>query len=62
VSAGTVAGTVEEATASSTRLRVTYDLTAIGSDGAHRLDAFAAHFDAYIAEWEANIATQLREK
>jgi hypothetical protein len=61
LNAGTVAVTVVAATPASTRLRVTYDLTALGAAGVHRLDGFAAHFDAYIAEWEAAITTHLSQ-
>jgi len=40
----------------STRVRVSYDLTALSPGGAQRLTAFAAGFAASISDWEAAIA------
>jgi hypothetical protein len=54
--AGTVAVTVIDAGATSTRLRVDYDLTALSSQGARWLATFARGFDDYIAQWQAAIA------
>jgi hypothetical protein len=59
LSAGTVAVTALDATSTSTRLRVSYDLTALNSDGSRWLETFAADFNAYIAHWEAAIAAAL---
>jgi hypothetical protein len=58
VAAGTVAVTVIGAQATRTRVRVTYDLTALGDAGRVWLAAFAAGYDAEIADWEAAIATR----
>jgi len=40
----------------STRVRVSYDLTALSPDGARRLTTFADEFAASISHWEAAIA------
>ena len=53
---GTVAVDVLEADAARTRVRVTYDLTALSDAGRAWLAEFAAGYDAEIAEWEAAIA------
>jgi hypothetical protein len=53
--AGTVAVVVLDAEPTRTRLRVSYDLTALGSDGARWLETFAEGFNDYIAHWEAAI-------
>ena len=53
--AGTV--TVELAhAAANTPVTVTYDLTALTDLGHRHLEAFAAGYSGYIAEWEAKIA------
>jgi hypothetical protein len=54
--AGTVAVTVIASEPTSTRVRVSYDLTALSPDGAQRLTAFADGFAASISDWEAAIA------
>jgi hypothetical protein len=54
--AGTVAVAVLDAEAARTRVRVSYDLTALGADGARWLEDFAAGFNRYIAHWEKAIA------
>jgi hypothetical protein len=54
--AGTVTVTVVESEPTRTRLRVSYDLTALSREGARWLDEFAADFTEYIAHWEAAIA------
>jgi hypothetical protein len=56
LAAGTVAVAVIEAADDRTRVRVTYDLTALDEHGRAWLTAFAAGYDAEIAEWEAAIA------
>jgi hypothetical protein len=38
-----------------TDARVTYQLTALSAAGEHELEAFAAHFQQYMAEWETAI-------
>ena len=58
--AGTVAVTVLAATSTSTRVRVSYDLTALSPDGARWLETFADDFVAYIAHWEAAISALRR--
>ncbi len=55
--AGTVTVTVLAATPTSTRVRVSYDLTALSPDGAEWLETFAEDFHAYIAHWGAAIST-----
>ncbi len=59
VSAGTVTVAVLRSDATRTRLRVSYDLTALSSKGAEWLDGFATDFTGYIAHWEAAIADSL---
>jgi hypothetical protein len=54
--AGTVAVSVLEAGDAATRVRVTYDLTALSDAGRAWLADFAAGYAAEIAEWEAAIA------
>lgn len=54
--AGTVTVTVVESEPTRTRLRVSYDLTALSREGARWLDEFAADFTEYISQWEAAIA------
>jgi hypothetical protein len=56
VTAGTVEVTVVRAEPAATRLRVRYDLTALGPDGARWLETFAEGFDGYIAHWERALA------
>jgi hypothetical protein len=57
--AGTITVERVESSERFTRVRVTYDLTALTPDGAAWLDAFAAGYDDYIASWEAEIARAL---
>ena len=52
VSAGTVSVTVVDTGPARTRVRVTYDLTALSDEGRDRLAAFADAYEADIAEWE----------
>lgn len=56
VSAGTVTVAVLDAGSAQTRLRVSYDLTALSPAGAEELDDFAAGYPAYIAHWETELA------
>jgi hypothetical protein len=53
--AGTVTVTVVDAAPTRTRLRVEYDLTALGPRGEERLATFRENFASYIGEWEAAI-------
>lgn len=55
MTAGTVAVDVVESHDDATRLRVTYDLTALTSAGEAWLTAFDADYDAAIASWAAEI-------
>ena len=55
--AGTVTVTVVDAAPTRTRLRVEYDLTALGPRGAERLATFRENFANYIGDWEAAIAS-----
>jgi len=43
-----------------TRVRVSYDLTALSPAGARWLDPFADEFVAYIAHWDAAISAATR--
>ena len=54
--AGTVTVIVVDAAPTRTRLRVEYDLTALGPNAAERLEAFRGSFANYIGEWETAIA------
>ena len=58
--AGTVAVTVLVAESTWTRVRVSYDLTALSPAGARWLDTFADEFVAYIAHWDAAISAATR--
>jgi hypothetical protein len=60
MTAGTVAVDVVEASERFTRVRVTYDLTALTSAGESWLDAFDADYDTAIAGWSTQIAVALR--
>ena len=60
VTAGTVAVTVIASDSTSTRVRVSYDLTALSPDGARWLKTFADEFVAYISHWEAAISALTR--
>jgi len=55
--AGTVTVTVVDAAPTRTRLRVEYDLTALGPRGAESLATFRENFANYIGDWEAAIAS-----
>lgn len=55
-SAGTVSVTVLDSDPTRTRLRVSYDLTALSHSAARHLELFAEEFPAYIASWEAAIS------
>lgn len=62
---GVWAGTVEvrcEPAGSETLADVTYDLTALDDAQRPRLREFAAGYDAFLAEWERDIAAALRRE
>ncbi len=53
--------TVLDGASGQTRVRVDYDLTALGARGARHLETFAEGFAGLIAGWEAAIAAALRD-
>jgi hypothetical protein len=57
--AGTVAVDVVSSDASSTRVRVTYDLTALTPDGEAWLESFENDYEDMIASWGTEIAAAL---
>jgi hypothetical protein len=57
LTAGTVAVDVLASDDRSTRVAVTYDLTALSPDGEHWLAGFDSHYDAEIASWANDIAS-----
>jgi hypothetical protein len=59
MTAGTVAVDVVGSREHSTRVRVTYDLTALTPAGEHWLEAFGADYDAAIRDWATEIAAAL---
>jgi hypothetical protein len=61
VLAGTVTVRCEEQAPDSTRVEVTYDLTALSEAGAEQLTAFAAGYGDYIRGWSAEIARAIGE-
>jgi hypothetical protein len=60
MTAGTVAVEVVGSDEHSTRVRVIYDLTALGSAGESWLDAFDADYDTAIGGWSTEIAAALQ--
>jgi hypothetical protein len=60
MTAGTVAVEVIESGAHSTRVRVTYDLTALTSAGETWLEAFDADHDTAIGGWSTEIAAAVK--
>ena len=56
MTAGTVAVDLVESQGDATRLRVTYDLTALTTAGEAWLAMFDAGYDTHIASWAADIA------
>jgi len=56
ITAGTVAVDVVASDSDTTRVRVTYDLTALSTAGETWLAAFAAEYDTEIACWASDIA------
>jgi hypothetical protein len=59
MTAGTVAVDVVETDERSTRVRVTYDLTALTPAGATWLETFDAHYETAIGGWATEIAAAL---
>lgn len=63
VAHGATAGTITvqrvDSGDASTRVRVTYDLTALTPAGAAELERFAERYDDYIASWETKISRAL---
>ena len=60
MTAGTVAVDIVGSGADSTRVRVTYDLTALTSAGESWLEAFDADYDTAIRGWSTEIAAGLQ--
>ena len=60
MTAGTVAVDVVGSNEHSTRVRVTYDLTALSSAGESWLDAFDRDYDTAIGGWSTEIAAALQ--
>jgi hypothetical protein len=60
MTAGTVAVDVVGSREHSTRVRVTYDLTALTNTGESWLDAFDADYDTAIGGWSTEIAAGLQ--
>jgi hypothetical protein len=60
LTAGTVAVDVVGSSEHSTRVRVTYDLTALTSAGESWLEDFDADYDAAIGGWSTQIAAALQ--
>jgi hypothetical protein len=62
LTAGTVAVDVVSADEDSTRVRVTYDLTALSTQGESWLATFDRDYDAEIASWATAIAAAIRDR
>jgi hypothetical protein len=60
MTAGTVAVDVVGSSESFTRVRVTYDLTALTSAGESWLERFDADYETVIGGWSSEIAVSLR--
>jgi hypothetical protein len=60
MSAGIVAVAAVACDGQTTRVRVTYDLTALSAAGEEWLAAFDAHYDTEIASWATDIAAALQ--
>jgi hypothetical protein len=60
MTAGTIAVDVLYAKEGATRVRVTYDLTALTAAGETWLEAFAEHFESEIAAWSGQIDAALQ--
>jgi hypothetical protein len=60
MTAGTIAVDVLYAKEGATRVRVTYDLTALTAAGETWLEAFAEHFETEIAAWSSEIDAALQ--
>ena len=62
MTAGTVAVDIVGSRERSTRVRVTYDLTALTPAGEKWLEAFDADYDTAIGEWATEIAASLERQ
>ncbi|MGN6169720.1 MAG: hypothetical protein ACTHQQ_16345 [Solirubrobacteraceae bacterium] len=60
MTAGTIAVDVLGSTDGATRVRVTYDLTALSEAGETWLEAFAKHYETEIAAWSREIDAALK--
>jgi hypothetical protein len=60
MTAGTIAVDVLSSSEHTTRVTVTYDLTALSTAGESWLESFDAHYDTEIAAWSTEIAAALR--
>jgi hypothetical protein len=60
MTAGTIGVDVVAASDDATQVRVTYDLTALTSEGEAWLGRFEANYDEAIASWSTEIAAALR--
>jgi hypothetical protein len=59
MTAGTVAVDVLSTDTDSTRVAVTYDLTALSVEGEHWLATFDSHYDAEVGSWASDIASAI---
>jgi hypothetical protein len=60
MTAGTVAVDILGSKDGATRVRVTYDLTALTAAGSTWLEAFAGHYESGIGEWSQEIDAALQ--
>jgi hypothetical protein len=60
LTAGTIAVDAVDAAQDATRVRVTYDLTALTDAGASWLESFDSDYDDVISSWATEIAAALR--
>lgn len=60
MTAGTIAVDILGSENGATRVRVTYDLTALTAAGRTWLEAFAKHYETGIGEWSHEIDAALR--
>jgi hypothetical protein len=60
MTAGTIAVEILGSANGATRVRVTYDLTALSAAGRTWLEAFAKHYETGIGEWSHEIDAALQ--
>lgn len=60
MTAGTIAVDILGSANGSTRVRVTYDLTALTTAGRTWLEAFAKHYETEIGDWSHEIDAALQ--